>query len=234
MKNSKIGMKIMDSQIDPITDAALLSDAVRKPIYDLSLELKNSSENELWRKRVIFGIITLAHEHYDCLIDANKRNLPIQTSAYHSRSLLELFVWAGYCLESDDNIKRLHQDALHDGKDLVEMLIKVAENSNKTYEFDSKLANERLNKLAEKEGHPEPTKDFLRLNGLKLDKKTLFYYTSENKFLSKLAHPCGFTIVGMINEETSKMIKSQILKAGCMWYSMIIKGLAVLIDLENT
>jgi len=227
-------MKPVDSQINLVADAALLSDAVRKPIYDQALELKKLPQNKLWKRRVIFGIITLAHEHYDCLIDANKRNLPIQTSAYHSRSLLELFIWAKYCLESDDNIKRLHEDALRDGKDIVERLIKVAENSNGTYEFDSKLANERLNKLAEKEGHPEPTKDFLRLNESILDKQTYFYYTSANKILSKLAHPCGLTIVGMVNEDTSRKIQAEILKSGCGWYSAIVKGLSCLIDLEIT
>jgi hypothetical protein len=148
-------MKPVDLQVDPVIDAASLSDAVREPIYKRALELEKLPADELWKGRVIFGIFAQAHEHYDCLIDANKRNLPLQAFAYHARSLLELFIWAKYCLESDGNIKRLHEDALRDLKDIVDRLCKVAEGSNGTYEFDSKLANERLNELAANEGHAE-------------------------------------------------------------------------------
>lgn len=220
-------------EIDSVIDAASLSKAVRQPVCD-RIDEKCKNPDELWKWRVISGLFVLSFEHYDGLIDANKRNLSLSTIAFHARSLLELFVWTRYALDSDENIKRIHADSLNDAKDIAAKMAEVANRSDGKFAFDEAAALNKLRNLANTEGHAEPTKKFIRLNQLPIEDVIISYYESENKILSKLAHPCGLTIVGMVGESTEEEIKPMIVKAGCRWFSTVVKALAPMIDLEVT
>lgn len=221
-------------EIDPIVDAAALDKAVRKPIVQQGLHKIKIDGEELYKWRVICGILKLLFEHYDRLIDAKTRSFPQHTIAYHARCLLELVVWTKFALESDDNIKKIDADSLNDSKDLLNKLKDFSTKSGKPFNLNFNTYDERLMELAKKEGYEAPTKEYLSLRKVASDVGLLLYYESNNKFLSKIVHPTAFSIVGLANDSDEASITLEIVKAGCNWYATSVKALALMFDLEIT
>lgn len=215
----------MDTSL--ISDANALNKAVRQTVHDqLINKLKN--HDELWKWRVVGGLFSLTFEHYDAMMDAYKRNRPISTLAFHARSLLELFVWTKYALDSDENIRLIDEDALKNAKDIADILQK------KSFDFDLKSANEKLTNLARSSGYQEPSKKYLRTDKLPVEQEVTEYYLAANKVLSKLAHPSGFTIVGLVDGSGESEIMPVIVQDACNWFIVIIKALAALSEIETT
>jgi hypothetical protein len=229
-----LGLFLGSMEKDPIIDAAALSRAIKKPMYERSIHKGNISEGELWKWRTLFGLVILAIQHYDGLMDANSRVLPLSTLAYHARCLLELVIWTKYALESDENIKLIDADALNDSMDLLLKLNEFANFFDNSFKLKTEEAKINLHKFAEKEGHKEPTKKYLRIKDLLKDDSWRFWYDVRMKLLSKLVHPCGFTIVGMDNEKIEKDLRPILVKEACRWFATVIKAVAPLVDLEIT
>jgi hypothetical protein len=217
---------------DPVRYAAKLSDLARNTFYKSALEYSNKPILEQDKASVIFGILVLAFEHYDGLIEAHKEKPRINTIAYHARSLLELFMWTKFCLDSDDNIIKLHKSALNDAKDLVDKFSEFSEKSNGNYNFNAQAANDRLINLAKEKGYDHPIKKYLEIHKCDFEKELYFYYNYNNKFLSKFVHPCGFNIVGMLDEATCKLLSLYIIDSACNWHITIITKLPLLIGLN--
>lgn len=210
-----------------ISDADALNKAVRQTVHDqLINKLKNP--DELWKWRVVGGLFCLTFEHYDSMIDAYERNRPISTLAFHARSLLELFVWTKYALGSDENIRLIDEDALKNAKDIADLL------QNRSVNFDVESANKKLVKLAKSSGYQEPSRKYLRTDKLPVEQEVTEYYLAANKILSKLAHPSGFTIVGLVGESGESEIMPIIVQDACNWFIVIIKALAALSEIEIT
>jgi hypothetical protein len=215
----------MDTSL--ISDANALNKAVRQTVHDqLINKLKNP--DELWKWRVVGGLFSLTFEHYDAMMDAYKRNRPISTLAFHARSLLELFVWTKYALDSDENIRRIDKDSLMNAKNIAVTLKK------RSVEFDVEIAEARLANLTQLAGYQELSGSYLRTDQLPVEKEVTEYYKASNKMLSKLAHPSGFTIVGLIDESGESAIAPVIVQDACNWFIVIIKALAALSEIEIT
>jgi hypothetical protein len=182
----------------------------------------------LWKWRVIGGLFSLTFEHYDAMMDAYKRNRPISTLAFHARSLLELLVWTKYALDSDENIRLIDEDALNNAKDIADLL------QSKSVDFDVKSANEKLVNLAKSSGYKELSRKYQRTDKLPVKQEVTEYYLAANKILSKLAHPSGFTIVGLVGESGESEIVPVIVQDACNWFIVIIKALAALSEIEIT
>ena len=221
-------------EIDPIVDAAALDKSVRKSIVDQGLHKIKSQGEELWKWRVICGIYTLLFEHYDRLIDANIRSFPQHTIAYHTRCLLELMVWTEFAIQSDDNIKSIHADSLNDSMNLLIKLKQFSENPITPFTIDFKTSEDHLKELATKEGLENPTKKFLDIKEFCSNKGLLEFYLTNNKILSKVVHPTGFSIVGMTNTTNEAAITQAIVREGCRWYAASVRVLSIMFDLEIT
>jgi hypothetical protein len=117
---------------------------------------------------------------------------PVNAVAWVSRNLVELTIWAEYCMESPTNAQRFHDDA---ARDTIEMLKVPNGLFNEDPEFSFQEERKRLLAMAHEKGidglddTPAATRKAAETIGKDVD------FRWANKFLSKFAHPTALWVI---------------------------------------
>lgn len=118
--------------------------------------------------------------------------------AWHSRNLLEIFVWINYCLAKPEYARRFYEDAGRDGAEVLDKFVKWgATNADDNWINKASDSLERLKLRAIEQGIDNVTTRYLPVkdaaNAINFDD-----YLIMNKFLSKFAHPTAQMIISSI------------------------------------
>jgi hypothetical protein len=93
---------------------AALNDAIKR------LGKSYGGHEDVWYLQTLSGLAFLILAEYNLLKEADDdhRRYTVSRLAWHARNLLELSVWAIYCMGGIPNVRRLYEDA---GRDVADM-----------------------------------------------------------------------------------------------------------------
>jgi hypothetical protein len=109
--------------------------------------------------------------------------------ALGARNLLELSCWASYVATSEDNARRLHEDALCDGQDLI---AKVAKYQGIDHSIRS--SQDQLDALLPLMEQIDADDRFLKVTDIAKALGVHNTFDVANKFVSKFVHPSSLSI----------------------------------------
>jgi hypothetical protein len=116
----------------------------------------------------------------------------VNAVAWISRNLMELAVWAEFCMESPTNARRFHDDA---GRDSVELL-KVPDGLfNEDPAFSFQKERERILEEARSKGVDDLDEPYVRVTNAAKQISTSAEFIWTNKMLSKFAHPTALYVI---------------------------------------
>ena len=139
--------------------------------------------------------------------------------------LLELWVWLKYCATSQENARRFYEDALRDMQGLTDALSKLHSLQGIPNEFE---ASARV-KIAEASGQAR-----VRLSGQSLTHvagaaKAVGlgdFFVSNNKLLSKFAHPTAGLVLGIMHpSETHRNLQATLTTSGLFFAGQCVIAL---------
>lgn len=182
------------------------------------LHLSISQADEEWYRDVLYRLlerITLAHEELESGFTDNR----YLRMAWASRSLLELRVWSLWIAKARDNAKRLRDDRLVDGNDIVDQFIKILQPLNvpRTDALKQELhvLAETIENAQEEAGLGDarwlPVKRHAKELGL-VDVDPMY------NFFSKLVHVTGMSLFAGVRPEQDAVWREVLYRCGG-WYS---------------
>lgn len=216
---------------DAVNKANKVYKAIYKAVYEQAIAKQEREPEHLYKWQVIFGLIALNSGHYADLIhawnSASKTN--VSAIAFHARSILEIMLWSDYAAKSDENIRRIHCDSFNDLHDLFICFKESLKGG--TDIFDPDLAIEELNVQKKKYGYSS-FGPYLRVGQLSVNKELSEFYHANMKWLSKLAHPTGMSIIGFGDGEVGQKLKPVIVEHACKWFIRNVSVLLPIVDIE--
>jgi len=122
----------------------------------------------------------------------------LAAAAWNARNLLELWVWTKYCGSSRENARRFHEDALRDIEGLVTALSKLHSLRGIPNNFEDS-ARQGIAKVAQRLG-VDPESGFQRVANAATSVGVGDFYSANNTFLSKFAHPTAGLVIGIMHQ----------------------------------
>jgi len=139
-------------------------------------------------------------------LEYSTANTPVSTTAWLTRNLLELVIWAEYCRSSDERAHEFMLDGARDAYDALNIPDKVLPN------FPSQTVRAQLLEKAKADGFDIDEPYTWVSNAAKaLGRGDIFKHL--NKTFSKFAHPTAFAILSLGSEE-EQLIKEKAVKMG--------------------
>ena len=217
-----------------VSAAAYFNKAARAGILKIyNNDYPTGIPSENWQQRIIYGFAEQIFSEYDELAKQYRNSAALSSVAFHARNLLELLVWVIHCLASEENLRRLYEDAGRDGRELLDVFQKWTEAWKS--DFGSEQIDEARNRLkasAEEKGVSTIDGSYKSVGAIAaLYPKLDSYYKMSNKVLSKCAHPTALTIVGVPNEAI-KQLKDSFWGLGCFWFCASIRPIGMRLGLE--
>lgn len=122
----------------------------------------------------------------------------LTAAAWNARNLLELWVWIKYCGSSRENARRFHQDALRDIEGLVTALSKLHALRGIPNDFEDS-ARQGIAQVAQRFGI-DPESGFQLVANAATSVGVGDFYSANNRFLSKFAHPTAGLVIGIMHQ----------------------------------
>lgn len=149
---------------------------------------------------------------FEGLLTATPKDaLDLAQTAWATRNLFELRIWAQYCYNSRDRAQRFHDDAIRDARDLVGHGAAIRELSKiKADAVPLDQATEQIQKVLSDLGIEETSK-FLDVRKAASELGFGDYYGPLYGFLSKYVHPTALIIFGksvLDNQAATGVLKS--------------------------
>src|ERR1700730_8029192 len=123
-----------------------------------------------------------------------KEALP--AAAWNARNMLALWVWIGYCSASQENSKRIHEEALRDALGLPDPLSEMSKLSGTENEFGESARKKIVDVAREKLGTESLDANFERVAAAAKQVDMDKIFRPHNIQLSKFAHPTAFLVIG--------------------------------------
>jgi hypothetical protein len=161
-----------------------------------AVEVVNTTSPAVDFKRIVEALLSRTDEQLDRLLSA-LNDLSLAMMAYATRNLLELNIWTGYVLASNDNSKRFAQDWLLGGIGLLEGLQGwYTSHGGSPAELTSTAAT--LSELRKQQSSwgLENT-NYLKVNQVAKELGHGDEYDNLFKVYSKLVHPTSWSVLGM-------------------------------------
>jgi hypothetical protein len=146
-------------------------------------------------------------------------------AAWNARNCLELWVWAEYCSKSRENAWRFHGDALRDMQGIFEAHGAICRVFGQKNEFEIS-GQDALNRVAvAKLGLQSVDSNYLKVLEAAKSVGLEPRYASNNKFLSKLAHPTAGLVIGLMHNDREPLWNLQM---SCTTFGMYFAGQCVM------
>lgn len=120
------------------------------------------------------------------------KSRPVNAVAWVSRNLLELSVWAAYCIKSPENAKRFFDDAARDAFGALNLPDGMFSNDP---DFSFKDARTEILHEARQKGVEGLEDPYRAVRDAAKEIGMLEYYVGANKLYSKFAHPTSLWIM---------------------------------------
>jgi hypothetical protein len=148
---------------------------------------------DVWYLQTLSGLTFLILTEYNLLKEANddQRRYSVSVVAWRARNLLELFVWAVYCMGGIPNARRIYEDAGRDVTDMYSAFQKWGQATAQDADFISRFADAKqdLARRAAAEGIEELDASYARVSTIAKEVGMGDHFSVGFKLLSKWAHP---------------------------------------------
>jgi hypothetical protein len=181
----------------------------------------NAKEAQMELLRRLAQVISKELEELE---SANARHA-VPAVAWISRNLLELGVWTGYCVRSEQNAIQFRNDA---ARDAVHAL-KIPEEFSNDAIFSFSAARKELIEKGNQDGIEGIDEGFMAVRDAAKVLGVEKIFGNMNKILSKFAHPTAMRVVS--SEEASEVLRPFFFKIGKNWG---IQALSLIDDFLNT
>ena len=184
----------------------------------------NTKEDKEWHFVLFASIWNQVCSEYHSLKDAyyspSDNNLSLL--AWRARNLLELRIWAVYFCRSEQNARRIYEDAGRDGLDLFKALATWGKVADREIDWETKLkdADAMLRDRATQagiddlEGNFKAVRDAADDCGLGRDFKLQF------KVFSKVAHPTAFQLLAPADDLSREPFRDAFFSQGCSLFAL--------------
>lgn len=167
--------------------------------------------------------------HYRNCLEYKKLNLVLKRqddilaeAAWHTRNLLELFIWITYCCENKENAYIFYGDAARDTFDILNTFQKWSSITGlypqDKEKYDAALKN--LEKSANKKNVYDLDKSYKKIRKVAESVGLGLLFSTLNKGLSKFIHPTAYSIISNWEEDSSQKTKNVFYGQSCLLFSL--------------
>jgi len=150
----------------------------------------------------------------------------VSGAAWNSRNLLELWVWLKYCATSQENARRFHEDALRDMQGLTDALSKLHALQGIPNEFEVPARMKIAEVARDKLGLNSLDSDYTRVADAAKGIGLGDFFASNNKFLSKFAHPTAGLVLGIMHQsEAHRNLQATLTTSGLFFAGQCVIAL---------
>ncbi len=185
---------------------------------------ENPRPDNEWQVQLLGALCFQVFSEYMRLQEAHtaERADPPQT-AWRARNLLELSVWSTYFVRSRENARRLYEEAGRDAMELlnaferwgqkagqpVDWLLVIADGKS---DLSGRAASEEIENLSGK---------YMRVSNAADECGLKEMFSVMNKLLSKFAHPTAMQILGMVDDDKTRLQRDTFYELGCSFLSVL-------------
>jgi len=207
-----------------------LQSAIPNRLHELiDIIASRQSSVDSWYASLITKILlSVDRTCRDMLKTMDQESVP--GAAWNARNFLELWVWIKYCAASQENARRFHEDSLRDMRGLVDALSKLHTLRKIPNQFEASarqgLADIARNKvgLSSLDSNFEPVADAAKSIGLH------DWFSANNKFLSKFAHPTAGLVLGIMHQtEALRGLQASLTTNGVYFADQCVIALEVIV-----
>jgi hypothetical protein len=182
-----------------------------------------AGREDVWYLQTLSGLNFLIITEYRLLKEANEDQRPYTVSriAWHARNLLELVVWAIYCVGGIPNVRRIYEDAGRDVTDMYSAFKKWGEITAQDTDFISRFATEQqvLAEQAAAEGIDELDTAYTQVSAVAKEIGMADHFRVVFKLLSKWAHPTAMQMVSVADEQQLRLQRECFFSMGCLHFT---------------
>jgi hypothetical protein len=178
---------------------------------------------DVWYLQTLAGLAFLILTEYNLLKEANEdqRRDTVSLVAWRARNLLELAVWAVYCMGGIENVRRLYEDAGRDVTDMYSAFQKWGEATAQNTDFISRFTNAKqdLAQRAAAEGIEELDAPYTQVTTVAKEIGMGDHFRVGFKLLSKWAHPTAMQMLGFEDEHKIRLQRECFFSMGCLHFT---------------
>jgi uncharacterized protein DUF5677 len=178
---------------------------------------------DVWYLQTLSGLTFLILTEYNLLKEANddQRRYSVSVVAWRARNLLELFVWAVYCMGGIPNARRIYEDAGRDVTDMYSAFQKWGQATAQDADFISRFADAKqdLARRAAAEGIEELDASYARVSTIAKEVGMGDHFSVGFKLLSKWAHPTAMQMLGVVDDNQIRLQKECFFSIGCLHFT---------------
>jgi hypothetical protein len=187
-----------------------------------------AGREDVWYLQTLSGLAFLTLTEYNLLKEANgeKRRDTVSLVAWRARNLLELAVWAVYCMGGAEKVRRLYEDAGRDATDMFNAFQKWGEATAQDANFISRFvsAKQDLSQRAATEGIEELNASYMRVASVAKEIGMGDHFMVGFKLLSKWAHPTAMQMLNVEGEEKIHLQRECFFSMGCLHFTGAFTG----------
>jgi hypothetical protein len=181
----------------------------------------NSGDGNEWQVALLGALCFQVFTEYHLLQDAYvaERADP-SLLAWRARNLLELSVWSTYFVRSRENARRLYEDAGRDAMELLNAFESWGQKAGQPVDWLSAIADGKsgLSGRAASEGIENLSGKYMNVSKAADECGLKEMFITMNKLLSKFAHPTAMQILGMIDENKTRLQRDTFYELGCNFF----------------
>ena len=193
-------------------------------LYDIILSCKSKGTAEPWFADLVVKILLSVNRVCGDLLKTIDQDA-VSGAAWNSRNLLELWVWLKYCATSQENARRFYEDALRDMQGLTDALSKLHALQGIPNEFEAS-ARVKIAEVRDKLGLDSLDSDYTHVAGAAKAVGLGDFFVSNNKLLSKFAHPTAGLVLGIMHQsETHRNLQATLTTSGLFFAGQCVIAL---------
>jgi len=167
-------------------------------LIDIIKGRKNNSVDTWYDDLIIKILLSVDRTCRDLLKTMDQESVP--GAAWNARNLLELWVWIKYCAASQENARRFYEDALRDMEGLTDALSRLHELRQVPNQFEASARQKIAEVAREKLGLKLLDGNFARVADAAKSIGLHPWFSANNIFLSKFAHPTAALVLGIMHQ----------------------------------
>ena len=149
------------------------------------------------------------------------RERDVSLLAWRARNLVELFVWSRYFALSQENARRLYEDAGRDTHEIYRAFEKWGQTRAQSADWLEPITSGKqdLSQRAAAEGIETLERAYKRVTEAANDCGMKDHYTLIYKLLSKFSHPTAMQILGASNDAEHALQRDCFFSQGCLYFT---------------
>ena len=217
----------MDAElIGSVNDAAEIASPGRWKEFNEKIvhSAGNSKPETRWHFALFSSIWDETCSEYLSLKDTyySPSDKALSLLAWRGRNLLELRIWGAYFCRSEQNARRIYEDAGRDGLDVFKALATWGKVVDQEIDWETRLkdADAMLRERATEagiddlDGTYKADRDAAQECGLERDYKLQF------KVLPKFAHPTAFQLIAPVDDPSQGSFRDAFFSQGCGLFAL--------------